>query len=165
MSAFDTDERRRLDSAVDARTRLFAILGDLINHVRAPVVWSALFKRYGINAVFLPVHVEADGFDVAVDALPGNAVVADVIMEPMFTPLLKTAAARGLKIHHGRNMMNFGMTLAAQFFRLPSDLEWNGGALQNIAPLANWQHAVAGACAAMRSHAALFHATRRDALR
>ncbi len=292
MSTFETGERARLDAPLDARTRLFAILGHPIDHVRAPVVWSALFKRYGINAVFLPAHVapqdfdaavtgfkclknidglmftmphkvaalrhadditerarrvgslnllrpnadgtwsgdnvdgagfitglEADGisiddvhayvhgaggvgtniawslathttqrlasltlFDIdsaratvlaariteacslsvragqidarqcglainaspvglephdpmpfAVDALPDNAVVADVIMEPIFTPLLKSAAARGLKAHHGRNMMNFGMTLAAQFFRLPSDREWNGGALQNTA--------------------------------
>ena len=290
MSQFDDSERTRLDAPVDARTRLFAILGHPIDHVRAPVVWSTLFKRYGINAVFLPAHVEPEGIDAAiagfkrlknidglmftmphkvaalrhadditerarrvgslnllrpnadgswsgdnvdgagfiaglaadgisidgvhayvngaggvgeniawslathatqrlasltlfdidsaratglaariaaacslktsagamivnqcglainaspvgleandpmpfaVAALPQHAVVADVIMEPMFTPLLKAAAARGLKTHHGRNMMNFGMTLAAQFFRLPSGREWNGGALQN----------------------------------
>lgn len=296
MTQFDDSERAHLDAPIDARTRLFAILGHPIDHVRAPVVWSALFKRYGINAVFLPAHVEPNGFDAAiagfkrlknvdglmftmphkvaalghadditgrarrvgslnllrpnadgtwtgdnvdgagfmaglaaehisidgvhayvhgaggvgeniawslathatqrlasltlfdidsaraaglaariaatcalkvsagvmdarqcglainaspigleahdpmpfaVDALPGGAVVADVIMEPMFTPLLKAAMARGLKVHHGRNMMNFGMTLAAQFFRLPSDREWHGGALQNTAPPAN----------------------------
>ena len=52
MSPFDDSERTRLDAPVDARTRLFAILGHPIDHVRAPVVWSTLFKRYGINAVF-----------------------------------------------------------------------------------------------------------------
>lgn len=66
MSQFDDSERTRLDAPVDARTRLFAILGHPIDHVRAPVVWSTLFKRYGINAVFLPAHVEPEGIDAAI---------------------------------------------------------------------------------------------------
>ena len=286
-TAEDGGERGRLGSPVDAQTRLFAIIGDPIDHVRAPVVWSALFGRFGINAVFLPAHVEAAGFDAAirglkalrnvdglmftmphkaaamrhadtlterarrvgslnllrpdpdgswtgdnvdgagfiaglhadgirldgvhayvhgaggvgrniawslaaepiaslvifdidagragelaahiaaeclvpvtagaidalrcglavnasplgldagdplpftVDALPAGAVVADVVMEPMMTALLGAAAARGLKVHHGRNMMNHAMPLAARFFRLPEAHDWNGGALQN----------------------------------
>ena len=287
MSAPDPDERERLGAPVDAGTRLFAIVGDPICHVRAPVVWSALFRRFGINAVFLParvaparldaalaglkalanldglmftmphkvaalrhadtlsvraqrvgainllrpepdgtwsgdnvdgagfvaglaadgvrlagrqVHVQgvggvgeniawslagegiagltlcdldrtraarlaqriardcgihaADGqldpahCDLAVnatplglapddplpfpvDALAPGTVVADVIMEPMRTRLLDAAARRGLKVHHGRNMMNHAMPLAARFFRLPDGQNWNGAALQN----------------------------------
>ncbi len=287
MSAPDPGERGRLGAPVDAHTRLFVILGDPIAHVRAPVVWSALFRRFGINAVFLPGHVEpagieaairglkalrnldgmmftmphkavamrhadtltrraqrvgsinllrpdadgrwtgdnvdgagfiaglaADGIRVAgrrahvqgaggvgrniawslaaepiasltlfdidakratelaaqigaecavpvaagmldatrcdlainasplgllaadplpfpVDGLAPDTVVADVVMEPMMTALLRAAALRGLKVHHGRNMMNHGMPLAAAFFGLPAVHDWNGGALQN----------------------------------
>jgi shikimate dehydrogenase len=281
-----TDERHALDSPVDALTRLFTILGSPIAHVRAPVVWSALFKRYGVNALMLPADVAASNFDAAmkglkatenvdgamftmphklaamnhadmlterarrigainllrrlpggawegdnvdgagflaglhadgvileganiylhgcggvgrcigwtlameniasltvhdadegrahelarsiatvssaslatgmpsmtdidiainaspvglnasdalpfpVDALPPHAVVADVIMEPLMTALLQSARARGLKIHHGRNMMNHAMPIAASFFGLPAAFDWNGGILQ-----------------------------------
>lgn len=34
--------------------------------MRAPVVWSALFKRYDINAVLLPAHVDSAGIDKAI---------------------------------------------------------------------------------------------------
>jgi shikimate dehydrogenase len=281
------EERHRIDSPVDAHTRLFFIIGDPISHVRAPVVWSALMKRHGINAVLLPAHVESvglddairgakalknlaglmftmphkvaairhadtlsaraqrvgsinllrrdpdgrwagdnvdgagfiaglradgvvlDGLDVyvhgcggvgqniawslamepiasltvfdidaegaaqfaarlstksrariracaatmracglavnasplgleptdplpfAVGELPRSAVVADVIMEPLMTPLLSSAQDRGLKIHHGRHMMNFAMPLAAAFYGLPAGFDWNGAPMQN----------------------------------
>ena len=69
MSARSRVERERLGAPVDANTRLFAILGDPIAHVRAPVVWSALFRRFGVNAVFLPAHVVADGIDAAIRGL------------------------------------------------------------------------------------------------
>jgi shikimate dehydrogenase len=283
----DEQERRRLDAPVDAATRLFFIFGAPIGHVRAPVVWSALMKRYGLNAVFLPAHVGSAEFDEAiigikklmnvdglmftmphkiaalkhadalterarlvgsinllrrnadgtwegdnvdgagfvaglradnvslegvnvyvhgcggvgqniawslamepiasltvfdidtaraaelaasigkksaariasgtlaprdcqlainaspvglkdtdpmpfpVDELAPDTVVADVIMDPMMTSLLNTAQGRGLKIHHGRNMMNYAMPIAAAFYRLPSSVDWNGGPLQN----------------------------------
>lgn len=287
MSGPDPRERERLGSPVDALTRLFAIVGHPIDHVRAPVVWSALFRRHGVNAVFLPAQVEpaklddalaglkalanldglmltmphkvaalrsvdrvserarrvgsinlmrreADGswsgdnvdgagfilgleregvavagrhayvhgaggvgtniawslaaepiarltvydidaaraadlagriaretrkpvaagapdwntvglavnasplgllpddplpFDVT--ALPADAAVADVVMEPYPTALLEAATARGLVTHHGRHMMNYAMPLAAAYFRLDTRHDWNGGPLQN----------------------------------
>jgi shikimate dehydrogenase len=281
-----TDERHSLDSPVDALTRLFYILGSPIAHVRAPVVWSALFKRYGVNALMLPADVTVSNFGAAmkglkaienvdgavftmphkfaamdhadmltqraqrigsinllrrlpdgtwegdnvdgagflaglhadgvtleganvylhgcggvgrcigwtlgmeniasltihdtdegrerelarsiatvsgariaagipsmtdidiainaspvglnagdalpfsVDALPARAVVADVIMEPLMTALLKSAHSRGLKVHHGQNMMNHAMPMAASFFGLPASFDWNGAILK-----------------------------------
>jgi shikimate dehydrogenase len=47
------------------------------------------------------------------------------------TPLLIAARRRGLKIHHGRNMMSFAMPLAARFFGLPMSHDWNGAPLQS----------------------------------
>ena len=290
MPETTVNERNKLNSPVDAFTKLFFLFGDPIDHVRAPIVWSALMKRYDINSVLLPAHVnsthlksaiegckalentaglmftmphkvaaikqadslterarlvnsinlmrknadgtwtgdnvdgagfiaglKADGvnlngidayvhgcggvgeciawslaleniasltvFDInhkratelalkianhtgkkalassavqaspasldlmvnasplglhEIDALPfaleaakQSATIADVIMEPMITRLLKTAAQQGLKIHHGRNMMNFAMPLAAEFYGLPTTVDWNGGPLQN----------------------------------
>ena len=65
----DGGERVRLGSPVDAQSRRFAIIGDSIDHLRAPVVWSARFRRFGVNAVVLPAHVEAAGFDAAICGL------------------------------------------------------------------------------------------------
>ena len=281
-------ERERLGAAVDALSSVYVIFGDPIAHVRAPVVWSALFRRHGVNAVFLPAHVAPEGLDAAiegmkawsnlgglmftmphkaaalrhcdelsaraqrvgsinlmrrapdgrwlgdnvdgagfiaglkadgvalagacvhvhgaggvgqniawslsdeslarltifdvdtqraadlaariraqtgcdaaaglpsdwgvctlainatplglspadpmpfaVDALPSHAWVADVIMEPMHTALLRAAQARGLHTHHGRNLMNFAMPLAAHFYGLPGTVDWNGAPLQS----------------------------------
>jgi shikimate dehydrogenase len=279
------DERHSVDSPVDALTRLFYILGSPIAHVRAPIVWSALFKRYGVNALMLPADVTASNFNTAmkglkatenvdgaiftmphklaaidhadvltqrsrrigsinllrrltngtwegdnvdgagflaglhadgvnleganiylhgcggvgrcigwtlgmekiasltvhdadegrarelarsiatvsgarlatgmpsmknidiainaspvglnpsdalpfpVDALPSHALVADVIMEPHMTSLLGAAHARGLKVHHGKNMMNYAMPIAASFFGFPASFDWNGNVL------------------------------------
>jgi shikimate dehydrogenase len=42
---------------VDGGTRLLGIVGHPIAQVRAPAVWSALFRRYGLNMVCVPFHV------------------------------------------------------------------------------------------------------------
>ncbi|SAK60080.1 shikimate 5-dehydrogenase [Caballeronia hypogeia] len=283
-------ERLRLDAPADALTRLFFIFGSPIAHVRAPVVWSTLMKRYSANALMLPADVDAERFDTAlagvkgmanvdgviftmphkfaamkhadvlsararrigsinllrrraggswegdnvdgagfvvgvradgirlqgahvylhgcggvgrsigwslamediarltlfdldatrahalaeairqdskvrievatkaggpdmretdlainasplglnagdalpfsVDRLPPHAVVADVIMDPRTTALLHAASAHGLKVHHGRNMMNHAMPVAASFFGLDDAFDWNGASVQ-----------------------------------
>jgi shikimate dehydrogenase len=58
------------------------------------------------------------------DALPLNAlqlqpnqVVAEIIMQPVETPLLKAAAARGCRIHFGAPMLASQVPLMANFMR------------------------------------------------
>ncbi|BBQ00224.1 shikimate 5-dehydrogenase [Burkholderia sp. SFA1] len=82
-----------------------------------------------INASPIGLHAH-DALPFAVDALPPHATVADVIMEPRDTTLLRAAQAKGLKTHHGRNMMNYGMPIAASFFGLPASFDWNGASVQ-----------------------------------
>ncbi len=77
-----------------------------------------------INASPVGVH-EEDPLPFDVDRLSGTAVVADVIMEPVLTRLLKAAQGRGLRIHHGRHMMHHALPLAADFYRLPTDRSWH----------------------------------------
>jgi shikimate dehydrogenase len=43
---------------VDGSTQILGILGDPIWQVRAPELWSALFRLNGINAVCIPLHVK-----------------------------------------------------------------------------------------------------------
>lgn len=42
---------------VDGATRVLGIVGDPIAQVRAPEVWSALFRANGVNALCIPFHV------------------------------------------------------------------------------------------------------------
>lgn len=52
------------------------------------------------------------------DLLSGHAVVADIIMRPRETALLRAAAARGLRVHHGEHMLSHQIALYREFFRL-----------------------------------------------
>ncbi len=44
-------------------TRLYAIIGDPIEHVRTPMAFNAHFEAHGIDAVCLPIHVGRDDLD------------------------------------------------------------------------------------------------------
>ncbi len=83
-------ERERLGAAVDALSSVFVIFGDPIAHVRAPVVWSALFRRHGVNAVFLPAHVAPQGLDAAIAGMKAWSNLGGL----MFTMPHKVAALR-----------------------------------------------------------------------
>jgi shikimate dehydrogenase len=54
---------------VSGRTRLFGIVGDPIEQVRSPEMFSAAFRRRGREAIMVPVHVRPDDFDVCVPSL------------------------------------------------------------------------------------------------
>jgi len=53
----------------DGSTRLLAIIGDPIVQVRAPAVWSALFRANSVNAVCIPMHCAPADLPVALDGL------------------------------------------------------------------------------------------------
>jgi shikimate dehydrogenase len=42
---------------IDGATRLLGIVGDPVAQVRSPVAWCGLFRRNGMNAVCIPMHV------------------------------------------------------------------------------------------------------------
>ncbi|OAK61404.1 hypothetical protein A3K87_20965 [Variovorax paradoxus] len=68
-----------------------------------------------INATPLGMRAE-DPLPFEVGALPTHAVVADIIMKPAETSLLKAAAARGLHTHEGVHMLYPQIDLYAKFF-------------------------------------------------
>lgn len=53
----------------DGATRLLGIIGDPIAQVRAPEVWSALFRANGVNALCIPMHYAATHLQAALDSL------------------------------------------------------------------------------------------------
>lgn len=50
-------------------TRLYAILADPIGHVKAPQSLNRLFEERGMNAVMIPMHVDAQHLHLAVAGL------------------------------------------------------------------------------------------------
>lgn len=46
-----------MPTAISGATKVLGILGDPIVQVRAPLVWTGLFERNGIDAVCIPMHV------------------------------------------------------------------------------------------------------------
>jgi shikimate dehydrogenase len=62
---------------------------------------------------------EADPLPFPIDGLNPEAVVADIIMKPAETRLLREAAARGLRIHPGLPMLAEQIPLYREFFRIP----------------------------------------------
>jgi shikimate dehydrogenase len=45
---------------ITGKTRLFAIIGDPVEHVRTPMAFNAHFETQGIDAVCLPIHIGRD---------------------------------------------------------------------------------------------------------
>src|SRR6478609_6629274 len=48
---------------VSGRTRLYGIVGDPIVQVRSPEMFSATFRRRGLEAIMVPLHVAPDAFE------------------------------------------------------------------------------------------------------
>ncbi|MEV0188300.1 shikimate dehydrogenase [Kitasatospora purpeofusca] len=71
-----------------------------------------------INATPLGLH-PADPLPFDPAALAPSALVADIIMTPAETPLLRTATAFGLATHPGIHMLTEQLPLYRSFFRLP----------------------------------------------
>jgi shikimate dehydrogenase len=60
---------------ISGTTRLYAIIGDPITHVRVPMVFNAYFERHGIDAVCVAMDVKEGRLD---EAWRGFAAMANV---------------------------------------------------------------------------------------
>jgi shikimate dehydrogenase len=56
-------------SFVSGRTRIFGIVGDPIEQVRSPEMFSAEFVRRGLEALMIPIHVLPGDFDACLAQL------------------------------------------------------------------------------------------------
>ena len=51
---------------VNGKTKIFGVLGCPVEHTKSPAIHNALFKKCGINAVYLPLHVEKHNLKMAI---------------------------------------------------------------------------------------------------
>lgn len=70
-----------------------------------------------VNATPLGLRGD-DPLPFPLDLLPPTAVVADIVMKPRETRLLREAAARGLRVHHGIHMLEGQLDSYRAFFGL-----------------------------------------------
>lgn len=54
---------------VSGATRVYGIVGDPIVQVRSPEMFTAEFRRRGLNAILVPLHVLPDDFEACLDGL------------------------------------------------------------------------------------------------
>lgn len=50
-------------------TKLFGVIADPIDHVRAPMVFNPVFAERGIDAVMVPLHITPDQLEVSIRGL------------------------------------------------------------------------------------------------
>jgi shikimate dehydrogenase len=69
-----------------------------------------------INATSLGLK-EGDRLPIDIDRVEARQLIADIIMIPVETALLKAAKAKGCPVHYGRHMLDYQMHLMAKFMR------------------------------------------------
>jgi shikimate dehydrogenase len=47
-------------SLITARTRVFAVLGDPVDHSLSPIIQNAAFREAGVDGVYVAIHCDAD---------------------------------------------------------------------------------------------------------
>ncbi|WP_024834667.1 shikimate dehydrogenase [Ruminiclostridium josui] len=54
---------------VNGKTQLYGVLGNPIEHTKSPFIHNTLFKKFGVNAVYLPILVETGKLEQVMDGL------------------------------------------------------------------------------------------------
>ncbi|MEK6422856.1 MAG: shikimate dehydrogenase [Burkholderia gladioli] len=114
VSALDLFDVRR-EAAAALAQRLAERYPSVACRVAEPSATAA--HRLLINAS--PVGMRrGDGVPIDLSGAAGDAVVADLIMKPAITPLLAEAAARGLRTHPGRHLLEHAVAPMAGWLGL-----------------------------------------------
>nr|AFG19427.1 MycA5 [Streptomyces flaveolus] len=111
----------RLSLSDPDEPRLTALVGRLAEHwpgrVHAADVPPLHDSDIAVNATPLGLRPD-DPLPFPPSALPPGSVVADIIMEPRDTSLLREAAALGHQVHHGLHMLTGQVGSYREFFGL-----------------------------------------------
>lgn len=87
---------------VDGATRLFGIVGDPIEQVKSPEVFTARFRAAGVNALLVPMHLKPETFDDAMRGLKAVAnldgIIATVPYKSRVVPFVDRLLATGGRV-------------------------------------------------------------------
>ena len=73
---------------IDGKTKILGVIGNPIQHTLSPVIHNTLCELMGINAVYVPIHVEND-IEVAVNGLYASSVSGLNITVPYKQDVMK----------------------------------------------------------------------------
>ncbi|AYG64493.1 shikimate dehydrogenase family protein [Rhizobium jaguaris] len=69
-----------------------------------------------VNATPCGLHPDTDPLPIDISQLRPEVMVADIVMKPRETPLLRAAAARGCQVRYGAGMLDSQIALMVSYF-------------------------------------------------
>jgi len=80
---------------INGKTRLFGIIGDPVGHSLSPMFQNYFLQQAGINAVYLPFHVQRGSLQTAIDGLLALGVEGFNVTVPYKESLPETVSMDG----------------------------------------------------------------------
>lgn len=113
-----------MQKIVDGSTQILGIVGDPIRQVRAPEVWSALFRANGFNAICVPFHVKPAELEVF---LAGLRTVQNVM------GLIVTIPHKPAAVHHVDALTDRAQRVqSVNLMRREADGRWTGDIVDGV---------------------------------
>jgi len=85
---------------IGADTRVFGVLGDPLGHSLSPLIHNAAFDADGVNAVYLPFRVPADGLKKTLRAFEWLEINGYSVTIPHKESVLELATSRDTTVEH-----------------------------------------------------------------
>jgi shikimate dehydrogenase len=114
---------------VDGATRVLGIVGHPIAQVRAPAVWSAMFRAHRLNLICIPMHIGPEDLAGFLAGLRTMRNLAGVIV----TIPHKPAAVRHVDALTDRARL----VQSVNFIAIGSDGRWTGDIIDGVGFVAN----------------------------
>ncbi|MBC7765972.1 MAG: shikimate dehydrogenase [Hyphomonadaceae bacterium] len=74
--------------SIDGKTRILAVIGDPIEHTLSPFIHNTLCERYGLNFVYIPLHVKPEALPQAMAGMRAMQFVGANVTIPHKSSML-----------------------------------------------------------------------------
>lgn len=113
-----------MQKIVDGSTQMLGIVGDPIRQVRAPEIWSALFRANGFNAICVPFHVKPAELEAF---LAGLRTVQNLM------GLIVTIPHKPAAVHHVDALTDRAQRVqSVNLMRRDADGRWTGDIVDGV---------------------------------
>lgn len=119
-----SDSQCALIHTVDGATRLLAIVGDPIAHVKSPLFYNARLAAAGVNAVLVPWHAREKDFDSVMRGLLATANIDGIVIT---YPFKQRAMAFAVRLEPMAERVG-----AINAMRREKDGSWTGGMFDGL---------------------------------
>ena len=75
---------------ISGSTRVFMVIGDPVSQVQAPVIFNAIFRQHGVDAVLVPARVAPSHLEGFVRHVVSAGLCGIVAHSPSMVPALTT---------------------------------------------------------------------------